>query len=297
MPRRAGRPSVASLTLLSIMLITAAWWALALWPSGAIEPEWLVRTRAVCFGSMPGGLPDTGGWIVLVGEPIGMFGALLAVWGSALRDDIRRLRADGRWRTLIGVILLAVIAGVGKTAQRIAYLAGLGQTPLYAQSNAPTIVDVDLSSHQLIDQRGRTTSITDFGGRSAILTFAFGHCATVCPVVVHDIRAARAAAKRSDIPVVVITLDPWRDSPAHLPMIASAWELEPTDRVLSGSVDAVERVLDVLGVQRRRDGRTGDIEHANVIMVTDTRGHVVRRIDGGWGRLNELIASLPTSTH
>ena len=79
-------------------------------------------------------------------------------------------------------------------------------------------------------------------------------------------------------------------------MIVTAWELGPDDRVLSGSIESVERVLDALGVQRRRDGRTGDLEHATVVMVTDARGHVVRRLDGGWGRLSELIAGLPSST-
>ena len=50
--------------------ITAAWWALALWPLDAGAPTWLVRTRFVCFGSSENGLPHAGGWIALIGEPI-----------------------------------------------------------------------------------------------------------------------------------------------------------------------------------------------------------------------------------
>ena len=296
MKRSPVRPGVASLALLSIMVITAAWWALALWPTGAVEPEWLQRTRAVCFGSMPGGLPDAGGWIVLIGEPLGMLGALFAVWGSALRDELRRTFADWRWRPVMLVIAFVAVFGVVKTGQHVAFVAGLGQMPVYSQSGAPVAVDIDVSSHHLIDQHGRRTSLAEF--RGVILTFAFGHCATVCPVVVHDVRAARGAVNRADVPVVVITLDPWRDTPEHLPMIESAWELGPNDRVLSGSIESVERVLDVLGVQRRRDERTGDIEHVSVVMATDARGHVVRRLDGGWGRLGELFAgmSLPSAT-
>ena len=293
---RPVRPGVASFALLSIMVITAAWWALALWPAGAVEPEWLQRTRAVCFGSMPGGLPDAGGWIVLIGEPLGMLGVLAAVWGRALREDLRRLFADWRWRPVMLVIASAAVIGVVQTGRLVAYTAGLGQPVPIVLSGAPTVVDIDVTTHVLVDQHGRQTSLADLGGRSVLLTFAFGHCATVCPVVVHDVRVARDAAKRADVPIVVITLDPWRDTPEHLPMIATAWELGPDDRVLSGSIESVERVLDALGVQRRRDGRTGDLEHATVVMVTDARGHVVRRLDGGWGRLSELIAGLPSST-
>lgn len=290
------RPGVASVTLLAILVITAAWWALALWPAGAVEPEWLLRTRAVCFGSMPGGLPDAGGWIVLIGEPLGMLGALFAVWGKALRDDLKRLTGDWRWRPVIVAIGLAATVGVALTAQRVAYIAGLGLTPLPTQSGSPKAVDIDATSHTLVDQHGVRTSLADFRGRPAILTFAFGHCSTVCPVVVHDVRSARSAAKRADVPLLVITLDPWRDTPQHLPMIATAWELGPRDRVLSGSIDDVERALNALGVERRRDERTGDIEHLSVVMATDARGHVVRRIDGGWGKLGELFAALPAPT-
>lgn len=292
--RRPVRPGVASLALLSILVITAGWWALALWPAGAVEPEWLMRTRAVCFGSAPGGLPDAGGWIVLFGEPLGMLGALVAVWGRALRDDLRRMFEDWRWRPVMLVVAFAAVFGMVKTGRHVAFVVGLGQTPVYSQSGAPIAVDIDATSHDLIDQHGRRTSLADF--RGVILTFAFGHCATVCPVVVHDVRAARVAANRADVPVVVITLDPWRDTPEHLPMIAKAWELGPDDRVLSGSVESVKRVLDVLGVQRRRDERTGDIEHLTVVMATDVRGHVVRRLDGGWGRLGELFAGMLASS-
>ncbi|MCC6244222.1 MAG: SCO family protein [Gemmatimonadaceae bacterium] len=294
MTRWLARPGVPSLALLSILVITAAWWALALWPAGTVEPEWLARTRAVCFGSMPGGLPDVGGWIVLIGEPLGMLGVLLAVWGKSLVEDLRRMFADWRWRPVMAALMFATVFGAVKSGQRVAELFGLGVSPVYSQSGAPVAVDIDITSHQLIDQFGRRTSLADFHGQPVILTFAFGHCTTVCPVVVHDVRSARAAANRADVPMVVITLDPWRDTPEHLAMIAAAWELGPADRVLSGSVKEVERALDGLGVQRRRDERTGDIEHMSVVMATDTRGHVVRRVDGGWGRIRELFVPVPT---
>ncbi len=174
---RPVRPGVASFALLSIMVITAAWWALALWPAGAVEPEWLQRTRAVCFGSMPGGLPDAGGWIVLIGEPLGMLGVLAAVWGRALREDLRRLFADWRWRPVMLVIASAAVIGVVQTGRLVAYTAGLGQPVPIVLSGAPTVVDIDVTTHVLVDQHGRQTSLADLGGRSVLLTFAFGHCA------------------------------------------------------------------------------------------------------------------------
>ena len=68
--------------LLLVLVITAAWWALALWPTGAAEPESLLRTRAACFGSTARGLPDARDWVLLIGEPLGMPGVLVVVCSS-----------------------------------------------------------------------------------------------------------------------------------------------------------------------------------------------------------------------
>jgi protein SCO1/2 len=289
------RPGAASLALLLILAITAAWWALALWPAGAVEPAWLLRTRAACFGSAPGGLPDAGGWILLIGEPIGMLGVLLAVWGGALRDDLRRLGGDRRGRVvMIGVGALCLV-GMGAFGQRLAVAAGVGSTSRALAPGMPTAVDIDASPFVLSDQHGRRISLADTRGRPALLTFAFGHCATVCPTIVHDIRAARAAANRPEVPLLIISLDPWRDTPALLPSMASRWELGPEDRVLSGSVAEVERTLDALGIGRRRDTTNGDVYHAGTVMVLDERGHIVWRLDGGWGRLKQLLATIPAT--
>ncbi|HEX9893036.1 MAG TPA: SCO family protein [Gemmatimonadales bacterium] len=292
---RTGRPGAASLTLLLILLITAAWWALALWPAGAIEPVWLMRTRAACFGSSPGGLPDAGGWILLIGEPIGMLGALLLVWGGALRDDLRRIGADRRWRWVMAAVAVVSVVYPVLLGVRVALALGFGAPRAATPAGASSPMDIDASGFVLTDQYGGRISLAGIGGRPALLIFAYGHCTTVCPTLVHEARTARVAANRLDVPLVVVSLDPWRDTPERLRFLASAWQLGPEDRVLSGSVQEVERTLDALGVGRRRDGTTGDIDHIGTVMALDDRGHIVGRIDGGWGRVRELLAAISPS--
>jgi protein SCO1/2 len=143
----------------------------------------------------------------------------------------------------------------------------------------------------LTDQYRRRTSLAEFRGHPLLLTFAFGHCATVCPAVVHDLQAARTKANRPEVPLVVVTLDPWRDTPDRLSTIAAEWGLSPRDRILSGSVVEVEGTLDALGIGRRRDETTGNIDHGSTVMILDDRGHIVWRLDGGWGRVGELLTS------
>ena len=47
----------------AILATTAAWWALALWPADGRTPEWVLRTRDVCFGADAESLPAPGGWL------------------------------------------------------------------------------------------------------------------------------------------------------------------------------------------------------------------------------------------
>lgn len=290
---RAGRPGAAAFALLAILAITAGWWMLALWPAGAVAPEWLVRTRAACFGAVRGGLPDTGGWILLIGQPLGMLGLLLAVWGDALRAELRRMRADRRWRlAAVGGAALTLL-GTWSVGRRVALATALGSAQRMTAAGTLTKIDVDASGIVLSDQFGHRTAFTELPGREALLTFAFGHCATVCPTLVHDIRAARLAANRPEVPLVVVTLDPWRDTPERLPALAAQWGLAPEDRLLSGSIAEVERTLDLLGIGRRRDESTGDIAHGGTVMLLDERGHLVWRLDAGWGRVRELLARGP----
>ena len=75
------REAVALGGLAAIVLISAAWWALALWPAGDLPPEWLARTRAVCFGTRP----DEPAWY-----------DLYAGSDSALRQRLERGRRVGR---------------------------------------------------------------------------------------------------------------------------------------------------------------------------------------------------------
>ena len=287
---REERPGLALTALVAILVITAAWWALALWPAAA-EPEWLVRTRAACFGSARGGLPDTRGWIILIGEPLGMLGMLTAIGGRALRRDIGWLAAV-RWRRVTAVVVSAVaIVACGALAARVARAWEGGRVSYLPDESGLRRVEVAAPDVPLVDQQGRRVSLADWRGAPAIVTFAFGHCATVCPVVVNDLQGARRRAGRPDVPLIVLTLDPWRDTPERLASIAKSWSLSEHDRVLSGEVAEVEAVLDSLGIARRRNETTGDVDHATTVFVLGSDGHIGWRGDGGTAGVERLLAS------
>jgi protein SCO1/2 len=127
---------------------------------------------------------------------------------------------------------------------------------------------------RLIDQHGDTVNLERFRGRPVIVTFGFGHCTTICPL---SVQAARTAVRRlagRGVALLVVTLDPWRDTPARLPYLAARWELEGDMHVLSGAEAAVERALSAWRVPRARSLATGDITHPALVYVVDSRGEL-----------------------
>jgi protein SCO1/2 len=286
-PERRG---AAFSALLAIGAITLVWWALALWPAGSVEPEWLARTRAACFGARRGGLPDAGGWILLVGEPAGLLTFFGLVFGRSLRADLEWIARRRAWRAgAVSLGLLGLIA-VSIGAVRIAAVRIASATRPDA---ALTISRLDVAAPDapLVDQYGQPTSLGAFRGEPVLLTFAYGHCETVCPMIVSHLMTARRGAHREHIPILILTLDPWRDTPDRLPTLAQHWALANGDRVLSGEIADVNRLLDVLGIGRRRDERDGVIAHGSTVLLLDRRGRVAWRADGV-GDLGPFIARI-----
>jgi len=130
-----------------------------------------------------------------------------------------------------------------------------------------------LPPFEFVDQTGATVTPASLAGTKSILVFTFGQCTTICPLVV---KTAQLAISRATTPVrvVVVTLDPWRDTPDTLPQLVQKWELAPGDLVLTGSVEALNGWLDEMKIRRSRDPLSGDIDHLALIYLLDDEGRL-----------------------
>jgi len=158
-------------------LTAAAWWVLALAPLSA-APEWLQRTREVCFGSMPRGLPEAQGWLML-SAPLPLLAGVWLLWGERLR------------RCRPGLLLLAASLPLGTLVWGALRLEqGFRAEQAIAQSQpAPgplpaeyPRLDRPLPAMNLVDMEGQPVNANWFAGRPTLLTFAFAHCQTICPL-------------------------------------------------------------------------------------------------------------------
>ena len=280
-----------------VLAVTAAWWGFALWSlPGA--PAWVERARSVCFDITASGLPDTKGWLLLLGQPPIMVAFLLVGWREAVGRATRRLLATAGGRAAAGGTLALCLLGVALTAVRVAEArapAASWGTPGPAAADHPRLDRAWPAISGLVDQRGAAFTLPRLEGLSALVTFAFGHCATICPLVVHEAAAARAKldARGHAVSLVVLTLDPWRDTPSRLGGLHARWGLDSErDFVVGGAVDVVEAALDAWAVARTRDERTGDVVHAGVIYLVEPDGTVAYASSGGATHVVSLFERL-----
>lgn len=287
-----SRPSgnLAVVAFATILAITAAWWALALWPLGAEAPQWIVVTREVCFGASHTGLPHAGGWLLLIGEPIGMLAVLMIVWGRDLRAGLHNLHRHLPGRLVSTAVVLAMATGLVAAGKRVASATGRDPGEAFSLSAPlPSRTTTPAPALALRNQHGAVTDLASYRGQWVMVTFAFGHCDDICPIIVDHAKRARRDEGAEFVPLLVVTLDPWRDTPDRLPSIAHMWELGSDDRLLSGSVAEVNAALDAWGIARVRDENTGEVAHGSTIVVVDPAGRAAWRVEGAPQRVREAL--------
>lgn len=255
---------------------TLLWWAFAFMPLPATPPEWLTAARAACFGPMPSGLPGAAGWMMLALAPLSFLIAIVVVWGGELGPSLRGALRGRPGQAVVAVFALAVLVEgvwVGQRVRAAWAVSAWAPGPLddgalpeaYPRQAAPA------PDFTLVDQHGAPVSLAGLRGRPVVLAFVFAHCQTVCPYVVATLK--RAAPGQAE--VLLVTLDPWRDTPGALPGIARQWELPAGFHVLSArATDDVARVAAAYGVGAQRDERTGDIVHPGLVVLIDADGRL-----------------------
>jgi protein SCO1/2 len=277
----------------AIVAITASWWALALWPVGSAAPEWFLRTREVCFGSTADRLPNAGGWILLVGQPAGMVALLAAVWGTELREGMVLAMARATGQLTVGVVSALLVAGLGSVVVRVR-TAGVEPFPAGPGATAAQLTRVNdvAPPLALTDQTGREITLESYRGRPVVVAFAFAHCQTVCPLIVADVMTARRRFGGDPPRVLIVTLDPWRDTPSRLASIAKQWGLDGDAHVLSGAPEEVERTLNGWRVPRVRNEKTGDISHPSIVYVIGADGRIAYVVSGNADAISAAVRAL-----
>jgi len=134
----------------------------------------------------------------------------------------------------------------------------------------------------LLDASGRPRQWSDFRGQPRIATMFYGSCPYMCPLIIESGKAidrSLTPAERARLGVVMVSLDPKRDSPAALTALAKKrgidarrWTLlrpEPRD---------VRSLAAVLGIKYRALA-DGEFNHTSVLILLDADGRILARTE------------------
>ena len=132
------------------------------------------------------------------------------------------------------------------------------------------------------DQSNRTFHLVDRRGTPQLISMFYGSCQSICPLLIETgaaITHALSPAERRRLNVLLVTLDPARDSPKVLAQVAhdhrvdlARWTLARTDQRV---VRQLAAALDV----RYRKLESGDFNHTTVWVLLDANGRMVARTE------------------
>ncbi len=132
-------------------------------------------------------------------------------------------------------------------------------------------------------QDGAAFRLDALRGHPAVLLMFYGTCQHACPILINDLKRVDAALDpevRARTRMVLITIDPERDTPAALLELARSHEID-TSRwtFLHGEDGQIRELAAALGV-RYRQTSDGEFKHSNVLTVLDPAGAVSHQTEG-----------------
>lgn len=137
-------------------------------------------------------------------------------------------------------------------------------------------VPKDIKSFELVTMHGQKFTEKDFYQHWTLLFFGFTHCSSVCPntLGIMDKVYAQLHDQYPDLRVVLVSVDPERDTPASLEKYIQTYNPEFTG--VTGKIQDIRKLQSQLGIYSARDSATSSadyqIQHTSSIMLINPQG-------------------------
>lgn len=179
-----------------------------------------------------------------------------------------------RRTTLMIVIaaLLVVLAGGSAWAAGLVPFANHGTTVHGTTYDANTVAP----DFKLEAAGNKPVSLSDYRGDVVLLYFGYTYCPDICPTTLATLARAREAlgSKASKVQVIMITVDPQRDTPDRLN--AYVQKFDPSFIGVSGTLDQIKQVASEYGIYFQAQEPNGDggyaVDHTAAVIAIDGQG-------------------------
>jgi protein SCO1/2 len=150
-------------------------------------------------------------------------------------------------------------------------------------------------SASLVDQFGRPVGMDLFRGHPVLIAMFYATCRDTCPLLIADLQRIEGELPpriRADLRIVLVSLDPGRDTLDALRALARARQVDESRwRLLRAPEDTVREIAAVLGIRYRRLP-DGSVKHSSVITLLDSDGVILARDEAIGGSHAALLRSL-----
>ena len=176
------------------------------------------------------------------------------------------------------LVLLCVALAGAPTALRAADASPGEAAPA---NNTPPVGDSIYALPVPLERSdGQRMPLAGFRGRPLLLAMFYSQCSSACPVLVERLRVSvgrLAPEERRRLTILLVSLDPGRDTPAALEEFAGRHHIGDDGWVLArASAHDTRALATVLGI-RFRALPDGTITHSAPIVLLDAAGSIIAR--------------------
>lgn len=126
---------------------------------------------------------------------------------------------------------------------------------------------------------GEPLALGDLRGKFVLIYFGYTSCPDVCPTTLNDLKQMAAALgeqRMQDVQIVLISVDPQRDTPERLALYLNSFD--PRFLGMTGELEDVQRIASQFGIFFEAQPGTPDtgylVDHTSVVTVVDPDGYV-----------------------
>lgn len=195
---------------------------------------------------------------------------------------------------------LTVLAGAFAVSGLVTMTVGNLGLPLgvLPQTTMP-LVDGDLPNVAIETADGTHLRFAATAGRVRIATMIYSHCPGVCPMTIQTLQGIEGqltAAQRQRLGVVLLSMDPTRDTPRALRSLARERQIQSPLWILGRTSESDARAFASAAHIQYRPLSDGSIDHSTALVLLDARGQVIARTSDA-GDSSEFVEAVRRALH
>lgn len=158
-------------------------------------------------------------------------------------------------------------------------LIGNAASPKSAALPGDSVLQID---NVFTNQDGRNFKLAERRGKPQLVAMFYTSCKYICPLIIDSgkgVDNSLTPAERKNLSILLVSIDPARDTPEALMYIVNKRKLDTNRWTLSRTDEKGVRTLAALLAVRYRVLADGEFNHTSALILLDAEGRVVARTE------------------